>query len=212
VSSEPTPSSGAPQPTPLGARRTLIAVIAVVVALLGVGVYLVAVKLPVWLASGETPADSATTPAAAAAERKIQAQLFYVTDDGAELQAMTREVVYGATPAEQARRIIEAQLQPAPQGRTSAVPAGVSVRALFIGAKGDAYVDFSPELRTAHTGGSLNEALTVYTIVHALTANLPGITAVQILIDGREADSLAGHIDLRHPLTRADGWVRKGQQ
>jgi hypothetical protein len=40
----------------------------------------------------------------------------------------------------------------------------------------------------------------VYAIVHAVTANLPSIRRVQILIDGREADTLAGHVDLRRPL------------
>ena len=61
----------------------------------------------------------------------------------------------------------------------------------------------------AHTGGSLDEALAVFALVNALTVNLPDITAVQILIDGKEVDTLAGHIDLRHPLRRALEWVRR---
>jgi hypothetical protein len=42
--------------------------------------------------------------------------------------------------------------------------------------------------------------LTVFAIVNAVTTNLPTIQRVQILIDGREADTLAGHVDLRRPL------------
>jgi len=37
---------------------------------------------------------------------------------------------------------------------------------------------------SAHTGGTLNELLTVYTIVNALTVNLPAVRSVQILVDG----------------------------
>ena len=208
--SDETPAIAAPRRP---SRRTLVLAIVAGVVCLGAGVWLVVAKLPAWLAGPDQPGSAPQTETAAtSAERKIQAQLFYVSDDGAELQPLTVEVAYGGTPAEQARRIVDAQLQPPPTGRVSAVPTGTSVRAVYVGQKGDAYVDLSPEVRTAHAGGSLNEALTVYTIVHALTANLPGITSVQILIDGREVDSLAGHIDLRHPLTRADGWVRKGQQ
>ena len=44
--------------------------------------------------------------------------------------------------------------------------------------------------------------LTIYTIVHALTFNLPAVTAVQLLVDGKEVDTLAGHVDLRRPLAK----------
>ena len=58
---------------------------------------------------------------------------------------------------------------------------------------------------------ALNEALTVYTIVSALTANVREITTVQILVDGKQIDTLAGHIDLRQPLAADARWVQKGQ-
>ena len=44
--------------------------------------------------------------------------------------------------------------------------------------------------------------LTVYTLVDALTANLPAVTAVQMLVDGKEVETLAGHVDLRRPLAK----------
>ena len=37
--------------------------------------------------------------------------------------------------------------------------------------------------------------------------NLPEVSSVQILIDGREVDTLAGHIDLRHPLALNMKWT-----
>ena len=40
-----------------------------------------------------------------------------------------------------------------------------------------------------------------------LTVNLPAITHVQILVDGKEVDTLAGHVDLRHPLAKSLEWV-----
>jgi spore germination protein GerM len=89
----------------------------------------------------------------------------------------------------------------------SAVPAGTTLRALFITANGEAYVDFSGELARAHPGGSLNEMLTVYTLVDVLTVNLPAITTVQLLIEGKEVDTLAGHVDLRRPLVQNLTWV-----
>ena len=46
-----------------------------------------------------------------------------------------------------------------------------------------------------------------YSIVNALTVNLPAIQRVQILVDGKEVDTLAGHVDLRHPLAKSLEWV-----
>ena len=93
----------------------------------------------------------------------------------------------------------------------SAIAADTKVRGVFLGSRGDAYVDLGGESVAGHTGGSLNEALAVFAIVNALVSNLPGVTSVQILVDGKEVDTLAGHIDLRQPLSRASKWVRKGQ-
>lgn len=159
-----------------------------------------------------TPKNGASAapkpPAAqpAPGERKISATLFFVSQDGMSLVQVPREVPYGATPADQARAILAAQLSAAPP-LVSAIPPDAKLRNVFLTDKGDAFVDFSGELATKHTGGSLDEILTVYTIVDALTANLPAITRVQILIDGKEVDTLAGHVDLRHPLAKSLEWV-----
>jgi len=58
-----------------------------------------------------------------------------------------------------------------------------------------------------HPGGALEETLTVYSIVDALTVNLPAILRVQILVGGKEVDTLAGHVDLRQPLAKSLEWV-----
>ena len=208
---------GSPAPSAMSkppSRRGLWIAIGGGVALLAAGVWLVFAMLPsVLTRSPEEPAAApGAGPSAPAGEsRKIQATLFYVSEDGAELVPVNREVVYGANPAEQARHIVEAQVAAAPSGLVSAIPPGTTVRAVFLAGRGEAYVDLSPEAATAHSGGSLNEALAIFAIVNALTANLADVTAVQILIDGKEVDTLAGHVDLRQPLAQGQKWVRKAQ-
>jgi spore germination protein GerM len=155
----------------------------------------------------------AAAPAAARqpeAGRRIKATLYYVAADGLRLAASERDIVYAEGASEQAKRLVEALLEPAPEGLASAIPAGTALRGLFVGEQGDAYVDFSGSLRTNHPGGSASEILTVYAIVSALTVNLPAITSVQILIEGQEVDTLAGHVDLRRPLPNAPQWAEKG--
>lgn len=188
-------------------RRTVLIASGVVV--LGIALWLVTL-VPGWLA-GEPDADQAQTADAGDASRRIQATLFYVSEDGSGLVSLSREVPYGATPAEQAKQIVSVLVQAPPSGHASAIPPGATVRAVFVGGKGEAYVDLGLEAATARVRGSLDEALAVYAIVNSITLNLPDIKAVQILVDGKEVDTLAGHLDLREPITRSDAWVRKGQ-
>jgi spore germination protein GerM len=184
----------------------------VAIAVLAIaGGWMLFVGLPRWYAP-KAPVPVVTPPPPVTAERKITATLYYVTGDGAELVGAQREVPFGEPVIEQARRIIEAQIAPVAAPLASAVPPGTTLRNLYLTEKGEAFVDLSAEVRTKHSGGSLDELLTVYTIVNVLTVNLPAIQRVQILIDGREADTLAGHVDLRHPLEKQLKWVKADKE
>jgi hypothetical protein len=190
-------------------RRVAIAGTIALLLVFGVVVFVAKRGLP---SVGPQPAAHAVAAPAAAAPptpgRRIKARLFYVADDGARLTSVERDVAYGEGADEQAREIIAAQITPVVEPLVSAIPPGTTLRAVFITKNGDAYVDLSREARTAHPGGSVNELLTVYTIVNALTVNLPAVTAVQVLVDGKEVDTLSGHVDLRRPLAKNLAWVQ----
>ena len=169
-----------------------------------------------WLVSrrpgpGAAPSggSSATTPTTPPDARKITATLYFVSVDGMSLVGVQREVPFGEGVLEQARQIVLAQLGAAPAPLVSAIPAGTTLRGLFVTDRGDAFVDLSIEARTRHPGGALEELFTVYSLVNALTTNLPAVTRVQILVDGQEVDTLSGHVDLRHPLQKSSKWGRE---
>lgn len=184
-------------------RRRLAIVATSVAAAAGI-VALLLIAVPRRAAQPAAASGTAmTSPAAPVSQgRKIKAQLFYVSEDGGRLISAERDVAYAEQPADQAREILNAQLAPVAAPLVSAIPAGTVLRALFITENGQAFVDLSRDAATAHPGGSLNEMLTIYTVVHALMFNLPAITAVQLLVDGKEVDTLAGHVDLRRPLSK----------
>ena len=161
-----------------------------------------------------SPTPDAEPPAPVAdvsssAGPRISAILYFVADDGLSLVGVAHDVPLGATPAAQARALVEAQLgtePPAPLGR--AVPKDVAVRGVFLPGRDEAYVDLDGAFATALPGGSHNELLAAYAIVSVLTTNLSPVTRVQILIDGREVETLAGHVDLREPLRKNEGLIR----
>ncbi len=177
------------------------------------GGWLLFVSLPSWY--GPEPAALTAIEDEVAVDvdepdmsRPVTATFFYVSEDGMRLVGVKQQVRSGKTTTEQARRIAERQLSGAPPSLASAVPDGTTLRAIFVTPQGDAFVDLSREVSMGHPGGSLEELFTVYAIVNALTMNVPDITAVQILVEGREVDTLAGHVDLRHPLGRNLEWVQ----
>ena len=189
----------------MNARRAAIAAVLVFAVF---AAWVLFIALPNWY-SARRAQNTAATPAAAAPaapSRKITATLFYVNDDGMALAPVQREVPFGETVAEQARAIIEAQLAPG-NPQVSAIPAGVALRDVFVTERGDAFINLSADISAKHPGGSLLEVFTVYTLVNALTVNLPAVTRVQILVEGKEVDTLAGHVDLRHPLAKSLEWI-----
>lgn len=162
-------------------------------------------------APGTAAADAPVTPPPAVIEPavpRIKATLYFASDDGLQLVPVEREVPLAEGVVAQARSILEAQLSadpPAPL--VSSIPKGATLRGIFISLRNEAFVDLDPVIKTAHPGGSHQELMTVYTIVNALLTNLPNLQEVQILIGGQEADTLAGHVDLRRPLRKNEGLI-----
>jgi hypothetical protein len=59
-----------------------------------------------------------------------------------------------------------------------------------------AVVDLNAAFADQHRSGILDEQLTVDSLVETLAVNVPGVSRVRILVDGKTRDTLAGHADL----------------
>lgn len=159
------------------------------------------------IASGAAVAPNAPEAPAKAVPR-IKATLFFASEDGLRLVPAERDVPLAEGMVAQARSIVEAQLAAeAPPPLVSTIPKGSTLRGIFISERNEVFVDLDPTIRSAHPGGSLQELMTVYTIVNTLLTNLPNLREVQILIGGQEVDTLAGHVDLRRPLRKNEGLI-----
>jgi germination protein M len=156
----------------------------------------------------DAPPPQQTTPSATPAVPRIKATLFYASEDGRGLVGIEQEVPLAEGTVPQARALVEAQLTTAPPSPLlSTIPDGTTLRGLFVSSRNEAFVDLDTTIRDKHPGGSMNELFTVYTLVNAITTNLPDVQAVQVLINGREVDTLAGHVDLRRPLRKNEALI-----
>src|SRR5262249_11273238 len=73
---------------------------------------------------------------------------------------------------------------------------GSEVREVFLISPDVAVVDLNSAFVSGQTSGVLSEELTVVSVIQTLTANIPGLMKVKILVDGKQQDTLAGHADL----------------
>jgi len=112
-----------------------------------------------------------------------------------------REIVVMADQASRARRVIEELAAgPVRDDADGTIPPGTKVNSVFFDGTGGAFVDFSREFTDNHPGGSSGELFTIRSIVRTLAINFPDVERVSILVEGREIETIAGHIDATEPF------------
>ena len=109
----------------------------------------------------------------------------------------------------QARETVAAVLA-GDRGGKAAVLKELKLRALYLDAAGTAYLDLLPvvpgqkEIRAS----AQDELLAVYALVNTVIQNFTEIRQVRIVLDGREAQTLAGHIDLSRSFVKRTDLVK----
>ena len=116
------------------------------------------------------------------------------------LSAEERVVPDTGDPVDLGKQIMMALLQGPRSNLMRTIPVGTRLNALFVAADGTGYVDLSEAVTEKHPGGSKSEMLTIYSIVNSLVLNISEVKTVKILIAGKEAWTLAGHVDIRFPF------------
>src|SRR5688500_3339914 len=91
------------------------------------------------------PVAQQTTPAAAPAVPRIKATLFFASADGRGLLAVEQEIPLAEGTVAQARSLVEAQLAATPPAPlVSTIPAGTTLRGLYVSSRNEAFVDLDP--------------------------------------------------------------------
>lgn len=101
----------------------------------------------------------------------------------------------------QAKEIIKALVEGSKTGLVNTFPIKTDIISVKIEPNQTAHVSFGQNLAANHPGGSTSEMATIYSLTNTLIANIPVIKQVKILIEGKEQESLKGHIDIRNPFS-----------
>lgn len=139
---------------------------------------------------------------------KIKIELFFPNGQGQYLIPEEREIPKREKEEDVARLIIDELFKgPTKEELHSAIPEGVKLREVYL-YEGRLYIDLSEEICKNHPGGSCAELATIFSIVNTLSFNLPQFS-VKILVEGKEAETLAGHISLEEAFVFNKNVVKK---
>ncbi len=145
-------------------------------------------------------AEAETAPLFTSNEEIITITLFFSSEDDKDFVIESREIFKTKSIVNQAKQAILKLIEgPTTEEAATVISLGTKLRELYL-ENGHAYVDFSKEISENHPGGSKSEISTINSIVNTLIRNFSEIKDVQILIEGKVAETLAGHIDISQPF------------
>ncbi len=132
--------------------------------------------------------------------------LLLANDHDGSLRTVVTTVVLPRDVAERPKEILRAlvarYLEP---GSPHPLGAGSDINEVYVLKDGLAVVDFNAAFVDGHRSGILVEELTLASLAQTLAANVPAVTRVKFLVDGKERVTLAGHADLSQPYVVSDG-------
>jgi hypothetical protein len=85
----------------------------------------------------------------------------------------------------------------------------IRLRELFLDGSGTAYIDLTTGPRKDVRASAWEEQLAIYALVNTLLQNFQEIKQVVLLLDGGEAQTLAGHMDLSRTFTKRMDLVKQ---
>lgn len=179
-------------------RHLAIAIVVMLVIALGMSFFL-------WRMRGRSStgefATSNAVPVAPPVTGPTEQVTLYVADDNlGALRATSALIPLPSARQQRGEELLRALLVAyAAKSSHHALGSGSEVRAFYLVDPGLAVIDLNSAFADGHRSGVLVEELTVASLARTLSANLPGLSQIQFLVDGKQRDTLAGHADLSGP-------------
>ena len=133
-------------------------------------------------------------------EQMLNVKVFYPDEEGLKLVEVEREILVDDSTDKYTAAVETLMIEPEEENLTKIFPKNARIRSIKV--DGDlATVDLDGNITKGFAGGSTGEEFLIGSIVDTLT-NFPEIKRVKFLVDGKEVETLSGHMDLSAPLER----------
>jgi hypothetical protein len=142
----------------------------------------------------EIASQHVTAPASGPAEKVT---VVVARDDSGELHPQSISIPAFDNRQQRAEEILRQLLNIYQQkGSPHPLTASAEIRDVYLTNPNTAVIDMNSALADGQTSGILAEELTLVSIIQTLSLNVPNLAKVKLLVDGKERETLAGHIDL----------------
>ena len=152
--------------------------------------------------SGSADAQAASSSAAKKASdvQTLTVNVYYPNEQGTKLLPSSRKIETGSSKDKYTAALESLMKGPTEKGQTAIFPKKAKLLSVTM-KNGMAVVNFSKELQTNFVGGSTGEEMLVGSIVNTLT-EFSEVKNVHILVEGKNIETLSGHMDLSLPISR----------
>jgi spore germination protein GerM len=131
--------------------------------------------------------------------------LYFADIEDAVLVAETRQVAIGRGFVEQAEQVLRALAAGPELELVNTIAPGTQILAVFYDPDtAMLFIDFNGEFIAGHPGGAAAEYHTVSAIMRTISENFPEVAAVQILVEGSQVGTIAGHLNAYRPFLVRD--------
>jgi Sporulation and spore germination len=175
-------------------RALFITMIVLLIAVVALGIYGLRLKHQAEL----TQVVPDAKPVSAPVNGTTATVALFIPDDAQGLLARRDvSIAVPADPSGRTREILRG-LVTACQANDSShpLPPDADIKEVFLPSSGLAVINANAAFADGHRSGILVEQLTVAAIARTLAVNSPDIKQFKLLIDGKERETLAGHVDL----------------
>ncbi len=130
-------------------------------------------------------------------ENKVPIRLYYGDTESAGFRGVPYEIAETKVQINRVKQALDALLKnPLPESCIRALPEGMQLREAYLDSYGILYIDLPESITVEFQGGSTSEYIAVYSVIHTVFQNFSFVRGIRFLINGKEADTLAGHIDI----------------
>ena len=129
--------------------------------------------------------------------RMEQVTVFVASDNPGELREKSISIPLAAGRQQRAEALLRGVMSfYTTKESTHPLSPGAEIRQVFLVDPGLVVIDVNPAFVAGQISGVLAEELTIASLVQTLASNMPELTRVKILVDGKQQETLAGHADL----------------
>ena len=142
------------------------------------------------------------SPATENKSTKMKVKVYFPDDAGINLVAVARSIEIH-NESEKYPAVVNLLMQyPNEKDLTVIFPKNAKINSVTF-KDGTAFVDFDANITKSFAGGSTGEELLVGSVVRTLT-EFKEVKQVRFLVDGKEIETLSGHMDLSAPVKKSD--------